>query len=315
MIDFRRFALLAAVTAAASAGLAQADPLDPRHLPADTKWVIHVDADAARDTKTYDTLSTKIFANPEARDGIDKLEQITNARFPDDVKDVTVFGGAAGDEAPVVVIHARVDRKQIERLLKQNPAYGSTAFGDYEILTWQDKDKTSFGAFHDDTTMIIARNAANVQTALDALDGKGETLKPDAPMAAGLKPKQLVYVAACDLKDLHRAGATQRPMLAPIQSAWLGLTEDQDHPVATARLTTGDAASAQTLKQSIDGLRTLLSWTSGGDDADPVAKAASAALASYDAKQTDNAVDITLPIPADKFSALVDAVLKKRGGQ
>jgi hypothetical protein len=311
MISLHRIALLTALTAAA----AHADPLDPKHLPADTKWVIHVDADAARDTKTYDTLSTKIFANPAARDGIDKIEQITNARFPDDVKDVTVYGAAAGDEAPVVVIHARVDRKQIEQLLKQNPAYGSTAFGDYDILTWQDNGKTSFGAFHDNTTVIIARNAANVKTALDALDSKGETMKADAPMAAGLKPKQLVYVAARDLKDLHPAGEGPKPMLVPIQAVWAALTEDQDHPVVTARLTTEDAASAEKLKQSIDGLRTLLTWSSGGDDADPVAKAASAALTGYDAKQTDNAVDIDLPVPADKFSALVDAILKKRGGE
>jgi hypothetical protein len=305
---------LAAVAASALTSIAGASVLEPKHLPGDTKWVIHVDMDAARDSKTYDTVASTLFGEQGPRNGIDFYEKVTDSKFPEDLNDVTLYGAAAGDEAGVVVIHAKINRSHVESLIKENQAYSSTPYHGYDVLTWEDHGQTSYGAFHDDGTVVIAKKAANVQAALDALDEKGETLKATDPMVAGIKPKQFVYVGAKDLKDLHAPNAESNPMVQTVQVGWAALTEDDKGPILTAEMTAASADDARKLKQRLDGLTALLGMMGGGANADPVAKAAVAATANYDSKQTDAVVDITMPVPGEKFADLLDAMAKKNGG-
>jgi hypothetical protein len=314
MFPRNRFSILAALAASAFSSIVGATALEPKHLPADTKWVIHIDMDAARDSKTYDTVASALFAQQGPRNGIDFYEKVTDSKFPEDLNDVTLYGAAAGDEAGVVVIHAKIDRKHVEELVKENQAYSSAPYHGYDVISWVDNNQTSYGAFHDDGTIIIAKKAANVQAALDALDDKGETLKPTDPMVAGLKPKQLVYVGAKDLKDLHAPDADSNPMVQTVQVGWAALTEDDKGPILTAELTADNADDAKKLKRSVDGLVALLGMMGGGQNADPVAKAAVAATVNYDSKQADAVVDVTMPVPGEKFADLIDAISKKHGG-
>ena len=187
--------------------LTPADPLDPRQIPADAKWVIHADMDAARDTKLWAAMDNELSTNADFQNGIGKIEQITGAQFPRDLHDVTLYGRSADDQAGVVIVHAHVNRQQIVTLLQMNTAFASNAYGDYQVLTWHDddKNKTMFGSFKDDSTMIISQTEDLVKGALDVMDDKAEHIKVDSPLAAGAKPQLLAFIAASDLRRWKQA--------------------------------------------------------------------------------------------------------------
>lgn len=310
-----RLSIFAALAVSAAAAISHAAPLEPKHLPADTKWVIHVDVDAGRDSKTFETVSDAIFSNPQARDGIDKLEQLTNAKFPNDLNDVTVYGASTDDQAGVIVIHAKVDRGQMETAVKKNPGYSSVAYGNYNLLTWVDKGETSYGAFHDDGTIVISKKDSNVKSALDAMDGKGELIKADSVLVSGIKPKQLLYIGIDDVATLTKDNPNPNPVVESVKHGWITLADDDKNPVLTAQMTTETPESAENLKQKLDGLNAILGMMSGGQNADPVAKAAAAATASYESKQDKNVVDVKIPMTSEKFADLIAAVQKKRAGR
>ena len=77
----------------------RADAFDPKQVPAQAKWVLHVDMDAARDTKSFDLIRQNILSSAAAQAKINQIDTITGMRFPEDVRDITLYGKDAGDIA------------------------------------------------------------------------------------------------------------------------------------------------------------------------------------------------------------------------
>ena len=180
----------------------QADPFDAQHVPAEAKWVLHVDMDAARGTRTWDTLKRHLETDGNYQAKLEEVQTLTGMQFPQDCHDVTLYGASAQEEAGVVLLHAKIDKEKTMTSLQGNSAYGSQAFGEYQVVSWDDKGKKMFGAFHDESTVIIGRSEENIENALNTIDGKARST--NAVLAAGAKSHPLVYVAGKDLADLKQ---------------------------------------------------------------------------------------------------------------
>jgi hypothetical protein len=88
----KRFITAALFASVFIPAVGRADPFDPKHVPADAKWLVHADLDAARDTKSFDLVRQHLLVDAGAQAKFDQLETITGVRVPDDLHDVTVYG-------------------------------------------------------------------------------------------------------------------------------------------------------------------------------------------------------------------------------
>jgi hypothetical protein len=294
---------------------ASADPLECKQVPVDAKWVVHVDMDAARDTRLWAAINGKLSDNDEFQNGIHQIEQLTNAQFPRDLHDVTLYGRSSDQQAGVVIVHAHVDRHQIETFLKMNQGYASKTVGDYEILTWDDKGKSMHGAFHDDSTIIIANSEELVRDGLEVMDGKSECIKDDSPLAAGTKPKLLASIATADFGSLQKEGPAQSPMLGQVKNGWISVSESDGNAVVKADIVSDTPESATQLGQSIDGVKAMLGLAGnvkGGKNGQPSPPQVLAPFVkTLTWKKDDDSLMIEWPINIDKAKDAI-AVLSKK---
>jgi hypothetical protein len=296
---------------------AHADPLDPATVPSDSKWVIHIDMDAVRKSASWKDVYDRLQKAPDFVPKVTELENIFNARFPDDLHGVTLFGAGFGDRTGVVMINASVDRKQVEQLLAQGPKSTSTPRGDHALLSWNDKGVTKFGAFFSDSRFLISDDKDSVGLTLDVLDGKAEGLKPEAALAAGVKadpekkPGVLIYVAGEGLAKL-RAQAARSPLLAQMKSAYITLAEDKDDIVLKLNVTADTAQAATKMQQAAEGIRAMLGMKAAEDNApanlvklnDIVQKATLAASGTQ--------ASLELRVAQKELPVLLDEAMKNR---
>jgi hypothetical protein len=155
----------------------------------------------------------------------------------------------------VAVLHADVDRQRVKTLLSVNPAYAASAHGQHEVLTWEDKGKTLFGAFHGTDGVIVSQSKSAVQTALDVLDGKSKALSTESTLAGGKDTTAgvLLYVAAEALAGAQ--GAAQSPIVKQIENAWISLGEEGKDVVIRSNVVTVDADTAAQFRDVLQGFK------------------------------------------------------------
>jgi len=300
----------AAMTMAALFGVnavTRADAFDPRRVPVDAKWLLHVNVDAARDTKTWNIIDKKLENQVAFQKSIGQIEQLTGIQFPQSVHDVTIYGLAADEEAGVIIAHADVDQERLLNLLKNNPDYTVEEYRDYTIHHWKDHGKQLYGTFAPGRLTIIAHSSKNIQGILDALDGKAPSVKPDSALAAGAKPGILVYVAAGDLATLIQP---PNPIIQQATSFWAAISEQADKFVLHGGVTAATPEAAEQMRTSLEGVRAILTLTANGENADPKLKMAASALATLNSKTDGKSVIVDWSVPLDMISGLVDAVAK-----
>ncbi|HEX4125478.1 MAG TPA: hypothetical protein VHY37_12175, partial [Tepidisphaeraceae bacterium] len=290
---------------------------DPKMIPADAKWVVHLDLDAARNTKIFAAVRDDFLASEDIRGKLDQIKTITGLSIPDGVDDVTVFGRGAGDDAGVVVLHGKIDRQTTINSLQNAQQFDTKNYRNHDVYTWLDTDKnqTMWGAFEDDSTVVIGHGEVNVESALDAMDAKTPTLKPDSPLAAGAKPQALLYVAAMDIPALRPDAAKSNPIISSIDSGWASISEAGDTIAVRAELRSASADAAGDVRLLLDGVRGLLGVSARRQNADPVAKAVAAADKSSTATQQDGSVMIDWPIPIARAKAIIQAVADKQAAK
>jgi hypothetical protein len=288
-----------------SAG-ARADAFDPKTVPADAKWVLHVDMDTAKGTKLWDIFDDHLQNNDGVQSGIDQLQQITGVRFPQDFHDVTLYGRSASEEAGVILCHVDADQDRIVAALQMNPDYSSSTYGNYEIHSWSDKGKTRFGAFHGKSLAIIGRSEENIKAALDTLDAKAGGLPTDSPLVGGAGAGLVAYASGEDLAALTKGNRQRPPFLPLIDSTWVTIGEQGDHVLVTASVVGKTAAGAQQMRSILEGAKAMVTLTASNGNGDARLKTGAAALASLTSKVDDKTLSIDWPIGLDLIQAFID---------
>jgi hypothetical protein len=305
-MNWFKTAIVASLSAVLPA-VAMADPFDSKQIPADSKWLLHVDVDAARGSKIWDMLNDKLSQNPDYTAKVQEVEQISAMRFPEDVHDVTFFGNTSGDDAGVVIIHGKMDRDKTISSLQAIPSFASQSYGNYQVLNWDDNGKKIYGAFHDGDLTVIGRSAAVVENALDTVDGKVASLKPDSAMAGGAAAgKALVYAAARDLASLKKENQPQSPMVQQIDTAWISLSESENNAVLQANVLALTPETASQMKSTLQGVQAMVNLAANGDNADTHAKNIAAALSTLDVTMQDRTLRLQWPISLDSIKNIMD---------
>ncbi|CAN5405218.1 hypothetical protein BH10PLA1_BH10PLA1_00010 [soil metagenome] len=304
-------------TMAITAPALRADPLDLKNVPADSKWLIHLDMDAATKSAAWQPLYDHLQRNDDFENQVGQVETMFNAHFPEDLHDVTLCGAEFGDGKGVLLVHAKVDRTRIEAGLASNPDYANEAHGNHAILTWTDKGKTNYGGFYSDTLFIVGQDKSRVAATIDTLEGKSPSLTPDATLAQGLAKQGslLAYVSGEDLAKLRQAQVAKSPLIAQMKSGWIELVENKDDMVLKVTVSAVDAATATKMKTAAEGIRSALSLAAGEPDAKPGVKFLADLTSSAVASVNENQVSVELHVPQKDVPALIDKIVALKSGR
>ncbi len=281
----------------------RADPYDPKQIPEDAKFVLHVDLDGLQGSKIWDAIHQKLMANPDFQAGISQMETVTGVQFPQNMHDLTLYGRVPGDEAGVILVHAKGDQNKVMTVIQGLPDYSSVGYGDYTIVSWTDKGKKLFGSFQKDDLVVIAHSQENVQSALDVLAGKSPAVKAESPLAAGAAKGQLIYAGAKDIPSLNK---DKNPVLGQMDSGWLSITEKGEDESVQADIQAKTPEAADQMKKMLDGALAMVGVAASAENADPNTKLAAQATQTLNTRVDGKHLIADWAIPATLAQSFIE---------
>lgn len=296
--------LLAAVAAAATAG-----PLVPAHLPADTKWVIHLNIDAIKSSQ----LARECCDDAQKEKVVERLEVMVDKIGLNPAKDLlgaTIYDAHYGSREGVMLIHvARMDQdKLVELLKKKEPDHKTSKYGERTIYTWEMKHRHHkqelSGTFANDKTIVIASDEKHIKMALDVIDGKSESLQKKSDVLKGVSKKAMFVVRAIDV-DPEYMETTRCPVLRICTAAAAQYAEKDGELQAKYRFTTKIAEDAEQLGKAIEGLKALAALRIGD------APKGKQLLDAVKIKSSDTTVSIRFSAESKSLIAMAKEQMKK----
>ena len=240
-----------------------AGPLNSHWVPADAKWLVHVDVDAGLRSKVGQAALDWALANPDLKEALAKAQATLGMKLPSDIHDVTLYGRSFGPDG-VVIVHAELNRDKLMSLLQSRKDLKSSDLRGRTIYTWEEespKDQadvshTSAGALIDDTCVLLGHDKESIVAALDVIDGKQPALDSGSLLAQPAPPGTIGFIAAMHLESV--ANAPDRSLLfQKCREGLLALGEHEGQAFMHAQITAQSAEYAQQLTTMMKGMQAL----------------------------------------------------------
>lgn len=246
-----------------------AAPLDLTVVPADARWLMHVDMDAARGSvvlqKAWEKAKT-MHPHLEQMTGMAAAWIGTDPRK--DLRDVTIFGTDLDKKKGVMVLRGRMNRPQLEKMADKAPDHKTMEHRGHVVHGWTQKRDMAgspagpvAGAFFKDDVLVLARSEAAVKGALDTLDGVAAAVGDKSPLAGRVRPGSIMVARAAAVDPKTRC-----PVLRSADAFRVAVGEAEGKSFYRARLDMKSAAAAGDARSVVAGMESLarLRW---GDDA------------------------------------------------
>ncbi len=231
-------------------------------VPADARWVMHLDMEKLTSSALFKMLMD-VKGGPNIQQKAEQFSGMFKMDPYKDLKAVTVFGrGQAGDE-PVVAVSGNFDKAHLLGLLKVESSTKETTYGKYTLYNWEGEH---FGVFVNDNLALITEKEADIKSALDALDGKAKNASA-SPLMSLLKKESadaMIEFALADIGSLtgrvKDAGAAQAlpAMLTQMQSITGVVSETGDKLNMKLEIGAESDQVANNIEQTIRGLIALM---------------------------------------------------------
>lgn len=255
---FAALALIAAVGPAA--------PFQSKNIAADSKWVIHVDVDAVRDSQ----IVKKAFATcPILKNSgvvFDMIRDKAGVDLRKDLHGITLYGPDSDKKHAVAIVFAAVNKKLLIEKAQKATDHTVSKLGGIEIHSWTakhgGKTEPGAGAFYKDEAIVFAANVEGVSKAIDVLSGKspGTTDR----RLTGRVPGATVIVRAVEIPDNVHC-----PILKQVKSFRVAMGEYEGKSFVRKSIVMKTPEAAEQVKAVNDGFKALLSLYFA-DDADVV---------------------------------------------
>jgi hypothetical protein len=304
-------AALAVLLVWAAGAAAWGDPLSGAALPADTRWVIHVDVDAARlATPLWDLTRTRIIEPREAllSAPLRTVETVTGMKLPQDLHDVTLYGTAYDEAAVCLVIHGKMDQTSVLAYVRKDPEFRQQDRNGHTILTWRDKarDRLTYAAFAKDDIAVISPSTKVLEDALDARDGRLPGLKPDSPLAPAASRQFILWLAGRDLSDLPRAQKVETPLMSALESASLSIRWANDRVITESVAQAKTDQAARQLQAVAEGIKALVALSASDEHAPPRVRLLSDALQNLTVQAQGQSVRSEWPLDITKIESVMN---------
>jgi hypothetical protein len=288
--------LIFAVLAAAVAG--RADGLKQNLVPADARWLLHLDGDAFRKSRIG-----AMIVEEKGDAKIKELEAETKQDFDfsfKKIKAITVFGPKVGEEDNgVMLLQTTADvAKDLEKLTNMKAAAGGSADPGVSRITIDGNDAYTVGkdlnlmAAGADT-WVLSKNRASMLSARNVAMGKAAALKNAAFLEYPTVTNSFFFLAFADASGVDKLPA-QAQILKKADGGRIVMGESGDKVFLDISLKSKDNDALAQIKQVVQGLIAIVSL-SQGENKDLMALANSAAVSS-----TNQMVSLSLSFPLDR---------------
>lgn len=242
----------------ASAGGA---PLERASVPADAKWVMHVDLDAARAAQVAGKVYEEWLSHGMAHESLTDIRETIGMDILEDVRGITFYSTRFEPYGGAVLIRAKVNRPRLMELLEANATHQVQRWGKHELHTWvqtvESLESTLAGCFYEPNLVVIGRNAEEVEAALAVLDGKTPSLAGSGSPLDRVGTKGTVLQGG--VISLSELADEELPFVSPIirhaESAAVDIGEDGGEVFLRLRIGTPSVEIAGRLRDVIVGFR------------------------------------------------------------
>jgi hypothetical protein len=251
--------LFSAVLILSSSGWAA--PLNRTQVPAEAKWLIHVDFDAFGGSEMWGLVRQGMSETDQK-----KIESFTTLLGSDPTKDLygaTLYGTDAKEENAVILIYGRFNQEKLLALLALNEAYDESEYNGQKLYHWVDEkdNKQKVGMFATDSLIVISQSEQAVQATVDLLAGQGSSLasQEDAPLAPLLEaPEDAFLVMAADgLAELHE-NKSHAEILQNSKTIVVVVGEDNGKMYLDVDLTAETNETAMQMEQVLYGIKAFV---------------------------------------------------------
>jgi hypothetical protein len=331
-------AIAAAVLMTLTPPRSDASGVDSKYIPADAKWVVHVDVDAVVKSRLYNMLALDVDGlidgkrlvvgtraegapMPLASKKIQAVGDMLGLKIPEDIHGITLVGRSFSDEGVFVLVKAKMNHDHLIGVAKINPEYKSAKYDGVEVSTFGEAgSEEAAGAFLADDVIVLAQKGSEVRHAIDAAAANRKAAPGALQSAfAATNPAEgtgvsgiMVYVAADGLAELQKEEAELSPILLPVTHVRATIGERADDVVLQAVLTVKDSESARQVRGALEGVKaiaTLAALSSNDPNATMVAGLASRAESTVD----ETSVKIDWPVSFDTLQGLAKLGEAKHG--
>lgn len=240
---------------------ALAGPPEPKHLPADAKWYIHLDVDAAKQTVLYQTALEAVRLQFPVDDVLAQVKGAIGVNPLTDIAGITVYNNSFEKDAGAVLIYATVDKDRLMGAIAQNPGHKDVPYGKHLLHSWVDNNdgKTKHGAFYGDGLIVMGDRDETLKRAIDVLDGG----KPGGSALVKAPAKGAFLTAAADLAQSDDHNISQ--LLSNSEAATASAGETEGVFRLSLNLVAKTAEQGAQLKQLLDGVKAFAQLGAGRD--------------------------------------------------
>jgi hypothetical protein len=156
-----------------------AGPIKLEQISGGASWVVHANQQQFRKTK-IGQLIRKEMVELGVEDNLTNFATIFSFHPLDDVRDVTLYGKGKDREKAVVLIDGFFDKEKILTLLRMNPEYKDTKYGNIVLHQWIDENQKDpnnrmmYGCFYSSELIVISAGMDAVKHAVDVLNGSAK---------------------------------------------------------------------------------------------------------------------------------------------
>lgn len=206
---FPRFGFMALVVWGLSVSApmsASAAPLELKHVPADARWLIHVDVDAVRQSTVVQRLHQKIIErHPHAQHMGNVVNQLTGCDPRHDLYGITIFGQALVPDRGVMLMHVKHDTQKVRNWLNTLVAVETVKVGNRDVYSFthehHGRRRPVVVTWVDDLHLLASSSVDEAKWALAVIDGQAACVAPEAPMAGHIPPGTTVLLRAIGINE------------------------------------------------------------------------------------------------------------------
>lgn len=311
----KRAMMVSALVLVMATGLL-AGQFQPAQVPANAKWVVHVDVEGFLASQVGKAVMAAIPAET-IKAAVAECQEKAGFDPTKDVKSVTVFGTEFNESGAAGVLEVKIDKAKAIAAASAKNDHKEAAYGELTIHEFTkkgapaegEKKESLFLVFAPNDRIVMAPTADAVKAATDVLLAKRDSLTKGGELAELAKPAagSLFLVAAKDiaLPDGVVPG-DQAAVVKKLKTARMEVCEADKKFTCKSVGTATDADSAKEMREKMSGLLAMVGMmTAAGDD--PKTAAIAEVIKGITVGGEGTAITITAAWDVEKVLAAIKA--------
>jgi hypothetical protein len=295
---------LATVLLLSCPGMLYAAPISKSQVPADSKWVMHLDMNQFASSQTCRILSAGKGDSQRFKNMLNHYQNLLGVDPLKDIASLTLFGNEVTGNRGVALINGSLNSKQITQQFSTYPKYSTKKNGRLTVQTWADKTsgKPLWASFYNSRQLILASDEFSLLNSAWVLDGEKPNLAASKTTSLPFPAVQPGSFFTAVTKGYSGTTPTQAMILRNTESANMQLSENSGIVDGAILLNADSPETAIQIQQILNGLMVSAGFA---DTDSPLAKLAELSNIT----RNGNTMSLKIHCPASEAAGLVSSSL------